>query len=454
MAAAPLTAAAFARLMAPLGPFEARPRLAVAVSGGSDSMALALLAAAWARRRRGAVVALTVDHGLRPEAAAEARQVKAWLEGRGIRHRSLRWREAPRGARQAAARAARYRLLAGWCRRRGVLHLLLAHHLEDQAETLLLRLSRGSGLDGLAAMAAVGERAGVRLLRPLLRVAKARLAATLERARQPSIEDPSNRDPVHARVRMRALMPSLAAEGFGAERLAAAAGYLGRARAALDDATADLLARAAAVYPAGYVLLDPAMLAAAPEKLALRALSRVLMTVGGAEYPVRLERLLRLHRALGPGDGRGRTPVSRPRNSFSEFRGRTLGGCRIVPYRGALLVCREGAGTEELPLASGMEALWDGRFMVSLSGGRVGARLWVRRLGADGWTAARRHCPKLRHSPVPMPARASLPALWDGEGLVEAPLIGYRRPGSGRAARLAAAFAPAHALAACRFTVA
>src|SRR5262245_21437394 len=169
----PLTEAEFAALMRPLGPFEAQPRLAVAVSGGSDSLALTLLLHDWARRQRGVLTALTVDHGLRPEAAAEARQVARWLRARGIRHRVLTWRpagEARRGGLQAAARAARYRLLGAWCRANGVLHLALAHHREDQAETLLLRLARGSGLDGLAAMAAVSEREGVRLIRPLLAV--------------------------------------------------------------------------------------------------------------------------------------------------------------------------------------------------------------------------------------------------------------------------------------------
>jgi tRNA(Ile)-lysidine synthase len=281
----PLTEAEFATLMRPLGAFEAQPRLAVAVSGGSDSLALTLLLHDWVRRRGGHLTALTVDHGLRPEAAAEARQVARWLKARGIRHRILTWRpagEAHRGGLQAAARTARYRLLGAWCRANSVLHLALAHHREDQAETLLLRLGRGSGLDGLAAMAAVSEREGVRLIRPLLTIPRVRLAASLRRAGQDWIEDPSNRDPAHARVRVRALMPALAAEGFTAARLAATAAHLGRARAALDDAVADLLAVAAAPSPAGYLLLDPAPLRAASAEVSLRALAHALLAIGGA----------------------------------------------------------------------------------------------------------------------------------------------------------------------------
>ncbi|HLU65659.1 MAG TPA: tRNA lysidine(34) synthetase TilS, partial [Kofleriaceae bacterium] len=176
-----------------LGPFERRPRLAVAVSGGPDSLCLCLLAHGWAKARGGEVSALTVDHGLRPTSADEARQVAAWLGPRGIDHHVLRWTGAkPATAIQEAAREARYRLLGDWCRAAGVLHLLLAHHLDDQAETVAFRRARGSGPEGLAGMPAVRELAGLRLLRPLLGVPKARLVATLEAAGQAWLEDPSN----------------------------------------------------------------------------------------------------------------------------------------------------------------------------------------------------------------------------------------------------------------------
>ena len=202
--AAGLDEARFATLMAPLGPFEARPRLAVAVSGGPDSLALCLLADRWARRRGGAVVGLIVDHGLRPESAGEAGQTAAWLGAREIGSQILTWPgQKPTVGIQAAARHARYRLLGGWCRAAGVLHLLTAHHRGDQAETVALREARASGPDGLAGMAAVRELAGLRLLRPLLGVQKAALVAVLDAARQPWLEDPSNRAQGFARARLR-----------------------------------------------------------------------------------------------------------------------------------------------------------------------------------------------------------------------------------------------------------
>ena len=170
----------FADLMARFAPFESKPVLAAAVSGGPDSMALALLADRWARKRGGSVVALTVDHRLRHGSGAEAHRVASWMKHRGIRHHVLRRRgDAPVGNVQAKARQARYELLSQWCRRHGVLHLLLAHHRDDQAETVLLRLARGSGVDGLAAMSPVAETPDLRHLRPLLALPRDRLLATL-----------------------------------------------------------------------------------------------------------------------------------------------------------------------------------------------------------------------------------------------------------------------------------
>src|SRR5690625_1527427 len=197
----------FARSMAQLGPFEPRPLIACAVSGGADSLALLQLAVAWAAARDGEVIALTVDHGHRPEAADEARYVARAAERLGARHRTLVWRDAPpAGAIQAAARDARLRLLTDACREAGCLHLLLAHHQNDQLETFLLRLSRKSDLDGLAGMPPPRRFGGLRLLRPLRGGQKSRLEATLIAAGLDWIEDPSNRDLRHEPARLRHLL--------------------------------------------------------------------------------------------------------------------------------------------------------------------------------------------------------------------------------------------------------
>ncbi len=180
VAAEPLTEQEMGPLMAPFEPFEPSPRIAVAVSGGADSMALALLLASWAKARQGSIISIIIDHKLRPDSTVEARLVASRLGALGVENRVLTWRGAkPSSGRQAAARVARYELLCAWCRRHGVLHLSTGHHQDDQAETLLLRVGRSSGLDGLAGMPAVRELADLRLLRPLLSVPKARLEAML-----------------------------------------------------------------------------------------------------------------------------------------------------------------------------------------------------------------------------------------------------------------------------------
>ncbi|EME68161.1 ATPase [Paramagnetospirillum caucaseum] len=430
-ARAPVTADDFSRLMMPFGPFEAAPRLGVAVSGGADSLALTLLAAQWAKARGGAVLALTVDHRLRPDSAAEAARVGAWLAGEGIVHRVLEWDGAkPDSDLQAAARAARYRLLGEACAAEGILHLLLAHHRDDQAETLLLRLGRGSGLEGLAAMAAERPTAWGRLLRPLLPVPRQTLEATLRRRGQDWIDDPSNRNGVFARVRLRRLAGGLAAEGLTAERLAATAGRLARAQAAVDAMVAEAAARHVSLYPAGYARLRPAVLAALPEEVGLRLLARLLLAVGGEAYTPRLERLERLHAALTAG----------------LETARTLAGCRVVPLGGEVVVCREPARVEApLAVVAGGRLRWDGRFeAVAASDAPPGLSLGA--LGAGG---RRRVAAAMGRKPpdaVPACAIPTLPALYDARGILAVPHLGYNRDGAGCVLRVLRAV-PTHVLA-------
>jgi tRNA(Ile)-lysidine synthase len=445
----PVTVSDFALRLDRLGPFEPRPALAVAVSGGADSLALCLLSARWAARRGGTAVGLVVDHGLRPEARAEARQVTRWLAARGVACRVLRWRgPKPATGLAAAAREARYGLLAAWCRRHSRLHLLLAHHCEDQAETLLFRLGRGSGLDGLAAMAAIAERDGVRLLRPLLDLPKARLVATLQAAGQPWVEDPSNRDERYARVRLRALAPALADEGVTPAAVAETAARLGVARAGLEAAVAGLLASSAELDAAGYVRLDAMLLARAPDDIARRALGGVLACVGGAPHPPRRIALERLLARLRTGPWRG---------------ARTLGGCQLGFDDDGLRVCRElRAAGERFTLAPGGAALWDGRFAVRLdrSGSalsrRRAAALEVRALGAAGWRALRGTEAEAAGRALPNAARLALPALWDLEGVCSVPHLNFWRPGRPAvpAVALDAVFRPRRPLCPLPFAVA
>lgn len=260
------------------------PAVVLAVSGGPDSVALMWLAARWRRAlaRGPRLVAVTVDHGLRPEAAREARDVKRLARSLDLPHHTLRWRGPKPGTGvPAAAREARYRLLAQAARKHGATHILTAHTRDDQAETLLMRLLRGSGIAGLSAMARETERDGVLLTRPLLDVAKAQLVATLKRAGIGFADDPTNRDPAFTRPRLRALMPMLAEEGGDARNLARLAARIARANAALD-----VLVDGAERYLAlknednGHAGFDAASFAVMPEEIRLRLLKRAIDRTG------------------------------------------------------------------------------------------------------------------------------------------------------------------------------
>ena len=335
--AAPLTAAQIRALFADLAD---HPTVILAVSGGPDSTALLALAARWrkALRRGPKLVAVTVDHGLRAEARREAVMVKRLARSLGVAHRTLRWSgRKPSTGLQDAARNERYRLLGQAARAVAARHVLTAHTLDDQAETVLIRLTRGSGVSGLAAMARIaplpGDREGaISLVRPLLAVRKRQLVATLGKAGVAFAEDPSNRDPRFARARLRAAMPSLEREGLSAERLALLARRVRRADAALEAVVdAAMAVLAPPPWPeAGPIAFPLARLARLPAEVCLRLLGRAIAGAGD-EGPVELGKLEALHEGLG-----AQLAAS---SGAARFR-RTLAGAVITRQGDLLLVER------------------------------------------------------------------------------------------------------------------
>jgi tRNA(Ile)-lysidine synthase len=295
---------------------------AVAVSGGSDSVALMHLLGAFAAARKSKPpVVLTVDHGLRKSSARDARQVATWAKAMGLKAEVLKWTGAkPKSGIEAAAREARYRLMGEWLTRHKIATLLVGHTVDDQAETFLLRLARGSGLDGLAAMRPrapwpVPGFAGLMVARPLLSFRRADLRAHLKSRKLVWLDDPMNEDPTFDRVKIRKALVALAPAGLTVERIASAAAHLARARESLEIVTEAVLARSVRAGEGG-VLLDPAVLTAAPREVGLRALAAVLMAVSGQAYRPRFESLERLFDQIGGG---------------KLGAGATLHGCHIRP---------------------------------------------------------------------------------------------------------------------------
>jgi tRNA(Ile)-lysidine synthase len=327
----PVSAAEFSALMARLGPFENNPKIAVAVSGGADSMALLHLAAAWASGQRGSALAFTVDHALRPEAADEARQVAAWAKALGVEHHTLVWDnpEPTRAALQERARRARYHLLGNAAQSHGILHILVAHHQDDQIETLLMRINHDSGEDGLAGMAAIVELPEARVIRPLLPIPKARLIATCRACGQAWIEDLSNRNGKFERVRVRENR-----DDEQARLLLSAVPERARQRAEREAETARFLARHAEVSAAGAVSIAFDAWQAADGEIRRRSLMQTVRMVGGEAYNPRLAQQSDLLEKLGNKD----------------FKQATLGGCLIKKSAGALTIAQENrAGAVKKP---------------------------------------------------------------------------------------------------------
>jgi tRNA(Ile)-lysidine synthase len=335
----PLTAREANRLFAD---WKAAPAVVLAVSGGPDSIALMWLVVRWRRAlaRGPRLFAVTVDHGLRPEAAREAREVKHLARTLDVPHRTLRWRGAkPYTGVPAAAREARYRLLAKVARAAGATHILTAHTRDDQAETLLMRMMRGSGIAGLSAMARQTERDGVQLARPFLNISKSRLVATLKKAKVDFTDDPTNRDTNFTRPRIRALMPRLAAEGGDARNLARLASRLARANAAVevlvDGAERYLALRDRdAAHPQTFntKTFDAKAFAAMAEEIRLRLLLRAIDRVGH-EGPAELGKVEALLSALDRVV-MGKAPRSKGRPKLKQ----TLAGALVSLIDGRIRI--------------------------------------------------------------------------------------------------------------------
>ena len=389
--------------MAPLGPFESSPMFGVAVSGGPDSMALAYLASRYAANLGGNVAAILVDHRLRPDSTEEATRAAAALNAIDIPAKILTIQlAAPSTGKPAWARTERYKLLETASAGLGALHLLLGHHQDDQAETLLLNLARGSGAKGLAAMTPIRTGQKVRLLRPLLGFDKTTLVSTACAAGLLVADDPSNRDPQYARTRVRAAL----GKGGDTVNLAATADRLRSDDDAIEHATARLVALAASISPLGLIQLDRAALINAPKSVAIRILARAAYAAGGRFAPPRYANVETLLNAICYGDD-GR---------------RTLGRSTIRIAPDQITLWRELQPTA--PSTQEGAGIWDGRFILTCTPA-LPLSAEIRGLGYTGLRQIEAFPePPTWLQSAPRQALASLPAIWDGASVVAAPEFG------------------------------
>ena len=375
------------------------PRLGVAVSGGGDSMALLSLLHGLSAAAGTDLETVTVDHGLRPEAAGEAAFVARRASALGLSHETLRWRGWDgQGNLQNAAREARYRLMADWAERRGLPCVALGHTADDQAETVLMRLARRSGVDGLSAMVPRSNRHGITWLRPLLFARREALRGHLRRAAVEWVDDPSNDDPRFARIQTRQSLAALAQLGIDVEALAEVARNMATAREALKSQT-DRTAGDILRMEAGAQVMQAEGFFAAPEEIRRRLMIHALGQVNGGTYPPR------------------RGPVAALIAGLAEGQAATLGGCQALLRRGEIWVFREYNAVRDLRVPA--DQLWDRCWRATPPEGLPqGAEL--RALGAEGLA----QCPDWRSLGRPRAMLLSTPAIWEGARLLAAPLAG------------------------------
>lgn len=370
-------------------------RIGVALSGGGDSVALLHILTQCFQGQDVQILAATVDHGLRRESADEARQVAALACHMGVDHEILHWQGwQGDGNLQDQARRARYQLLSDWAKRREIEIITLGHTADDQAETVLMRLARSAGVNGLAAMPVRRQLNGITLLRPLLRVTRAQLRNHLTQHDLTWVEDPSNQDRRFERVRMRQAMKTLEPLGLTIASLSAVAENMGKAKEALDHNVL-LVGKDLAKAISGAVVIDEKGLRNQPDEIIHRLLAGALRWVSGGEYPLRRGVMAEALVCVRTGGGV------------------TLGGCRILSRRGQVWICREyNAVRDEVALP---DAIWDKRWV--LQGADVSG-LEVRPLGRAGLLL----CPDWRDSGCPHEVLEATPAVWRKQDLVAAPM--------------------------------
>lgn len=370
-------------------------RIGVAVSGGSDSLALLHLLHA---RNDVQLVAATVDHGLRPEARAEADHVAAICLGLGVPHQRLGWTGWDgTGNLQDQARRARYRLLAEWGRVQAVDAVAVGHTMDDQAETFLMRLARQAGVEGLAQMAVAFRRDGALFLRPLLGCRREDLRAFLRSKGVEWVEDASNDDVSFDRVRMRKALTLLEPLGIDAPGLSRVAGHMASARLALEARAAEIAGRIARVE-AGDVVFDRAALMALSFEDFRRLLVGALRLVSSAGYAARAEPIQKLQVQIAAGENA------------------TLQGCRVMVHASELRVTRELQAVAGLRVPS--EALWDGRWQMK---GPHRPGLHIAALGEVGLTG----CKGWRDTGLSRETLVVSPAIWSENTLISAPIAGF-----------------------------
>ncbi len=440
----PVSSSEFDELVAAIGYFEKNPEIAIATSGGADSMALLLLADNWAKSINGRVISLTVNHNLRPEASSEALQVAKWCKKYDIEHHILSWEPDVGNIHgiQESARNARYNLMTEWCNKNNILHLLLAHHMDDQVETMLFRLARGSNLDGLSAMSGQTIVSGVRLIRPFLHINKERLVHTLESSGQEWIEDPSNHNNKYTRVAIRNQLSKLRGKSDIKRRTTYVISKFSKFRSLIDSYLVSQITDAVQIYPEGYAIIDIDKFLNTEPNISAKILGKLICALNGEAHPPRSEKLINLAKLI----------TNKRLNKKYTIGGllfEMLPNNRIIIYRESKSIGKPAIIRPNVP------TLWDNRFILEwLAADSDATASEIRALGSDGLAYIKKNAPHFLKNAPPSRIMRTLPSLWLLEQLVCVPHINYINSNNGdNICGVKIKFSPAKQLAGSSFFV-
>lgn len=328
-------------------------RVAVAVSGGIDSLSLLLVFNRWAQINNTTVFALTVDHGLRKESKDEAIYINNLCKNLSVEHHILVWDgEKPEKNIEMIARENRYRLMTDFCHRNNIKHLLVAHHLQDQAETFFIRLFRGSGLDGLSSIKSLVKLYEIEIIRPFLKAKKEELKKYLEEKQVKWVEDFSNSDEKYLRNKIRIFLNSFEDKDIILERIDKTIDKIAIAKDIIDENVKKIENKAVFFSPFGSCSLDRNFILKQNEEIILKILAKIAMIVSGNIYKPRFEKLKRLLENIRA-------------NKKIKY---TFYGCVFEAYDDNLImIYREyNSILEDKNLIFNEEIIWDNRFKITL----------------------------------------------------------------------------------------
>ena len=398
----------FFKVMDTLGPYEKNPHLAVAVSGGSDSLCLAILAQEWANNRGGKITALIVDHGLRKNSGKECKETQNILKKRKIFSHCFKWKlsKIPKKGVQEKAREFRYNIFEDWCFKKNIVHLLVAHHFEDQKETFLMRLNDNSNIYGLACMPKILFKKRIRILRPLLDLKKKEIIKYLKEKKVNWIEDPTNVSSKYSRNRLRKILPKLEKKGLTDNKLKKILKRAQKERKKIENKLADWLNKYVDINSLGYALINFSSLKLLNKDDFIFIFSRILNMISGSFYVPKSKYVYNFYKKI---------------KSNETINHSNLGGCHIFFFKERLYVCREIFKKDRKQKINFQfnKIVWDNRFEIEQKKNKnfllkkeLGKSVFIEQLQKDGWNEILLKNEKLKKEfMIPNKIILSLPAI-------------------------------------------